>query len=351
MAVHCLAGLGRTGTLIALYMMKHFGFTANEAMGWLRICRPGSIIGPQQQFLVDQEDRMHRLGAAGVPGLGSLESTYSRTTSPSQYRSNDGISQSKVLSEMVTDGMLNRSSIRIKAPQPTSSREGAQVERQQEAATRSCLPWLDQQSQKPSLTKKKEPSLQAKQLTTGGGMKRSVSGPSLAIAAAKKEGLRLHVSHVAPQRDVPQKGSAGFAGVHSLRKNGSFNNLSQATMNSLLSAASSDASTPRSSGSSARGEDDSDKDMDGFMRTHSDGEFERVGSGSLCFGGMEKLHRNVPAHLKQTVAGKLGFRWGLGQERGDNQGEGGQGRSGGDLSPISVFSRARLHWQSPPETN
>ena len=108
MAVHCLAGLGRTGTLIALYMMKHIGFTANEAMGWLRICRPGSIIGPQQQFLADQEDRMHRLGAAGVPGLGSLESTYSRTTSPSQYRSNDGISQSKVLAEMVTEGMLNR---------------------------------------------------------------------------------------------------------------------------------------------------------------------------------------------------------------------------------------------------
>jgi hypothetical protein len=110
MAVHCLAGLGRTGTLIALYMMKHLGFTANEAMGWIRICRPGSIIGPQQQFLADQEERMHRLGAEGVPGLGNqLESTFSsRTTSPSNYRSNDGITQSKVLAEMVTDGMVNR---------------------------------------------------------------------------------------------------------------------------------------------------------------------------------------------------------------------------------------------------
>jgi hypothetical protein len=37
-----------TGTLIGLYMMKHLGFGADECMGWLRISRPGSVIGPQQ---------------------------------------------------------------------------------------------------------------------------------------------------------------------------------------------------------------------------------------------------------------------------------------------------------------
>lgn len=46
-----LAGLGRTGTLIACYMMKHYRLTAAEAIAWIRICRPGSIIGPQQNFV------------------------------------------------------------------------------------------------------------------------------------------------------------------------------------------------------------------------------------------------------------------------------------------------------------
>jgi len=45
-AVHCKAGLGRTGALIALYIMKHIGFPPADFIGWIRICRPGSILGP-----------------------------------------------------------------------------------------------------------------------------------------------------------------------------------------------------------------------------------------------------------------------------------------------------------------
>lgn len=61
-AVHCKAGLGRTGTCIGAYLMKHYRFTAAEAIGWMRVCRPGCVIGPQQHYLQQIEARMWHEG-------------------------------------------------------------------------------------------------------------------------------------------------------------------------------------------------------------------------------------------------------------------------------------------------
>lgn len=50
-AVHCKAGLGRTGVLIGAYLVWKHGFSAGEAIGFMRFMRPGCVVGPQQHFM------------------------------------------------------------------------------------------------------------------------------------------------------------------------------------------------------------------------------------------------------------------------------------------------------------
>ena len=52
-AVHCKAGLGRTGVLIGAYLIWRHGFSASEVIGFMRMMRPGCVVGPQQHFMYE----------------------------------------------------------------------------------------------------------------------------------------------------------------------------------------------------------------------------------------------------------------------------------------------------------
>lgn len=43
--------------------MKHFNFPADAFIGYIRVARPGCVLGPQQQFLNDIQDEMFKRGA------------------------------------------------------------------------------------------------------------------------------------------------------------------------------------------------------------------------------------------------------------------------------------------------
>ena len=109
-AVHCKAGLGRTGTLIALHLMRAEGFTARAAMGWLRIMRPGSVIWPQQQFLCACE-----ASAAAPSGLGVAATPIDQDQGGWNGGAGPAGGDAEGLGAEVADGMERREAARLQA--------------------------------------------------------------------------------------------------------------------------------------------------------------------------------------------------------------------------------------------
>lgn len=50
--IHCWAGLGRTGTIVACYLVKHENMTSDEAIKHIRMLRPGSVETSEQELII-----------------------------------------------------------------------------------------------------------------------------------------------------------------------------------------------------------------------------------------------------------------------------------------------------------
>lgn len=56
-AVHCAAGLGRAGTILACYLIKYHGYGAWDAIEEIRLKRPGSIQSVVQEMAVEMYEK------------------------------------------------------------------------------------------------------------------------------------------------------------------------------------------------------------------------------------------------------------------------------------------------------
>lgn len=104
-AVHCKAGLGRTGCLIGAYLIYTHGFTASECIAYMRIVRPGMVVGPQQHWLYlhqnEFRDWRHTMVLNTIPdsSIGGLFSLISYEEYKKRENENDDGSANDVSSD------------------------------------------------------------------------------------------------------------------------------------------------------------------------------------------------------------------------------------------------------------
>ena len=138
-AVHCKAGLGRTGCLIGAYLIYRYGFTATEITAFMRFMRPGMVVGPQQHWLhLNQgyfrewwyEDSMkEKLAQVSAPVTPSRQSTKQRVHHAVATPPNNSHSKRAALGEIdQNEGAAQQSEENLPAPTPGQPRKSARKE-------------------------------------------------------------------------------------------------------------------------------------------------------------------------------------------------------------------------------
>ncbi|KAG8526828.1 uncharacterized protein KY384_008257 [Bacidia gigantensis] len=150
-AVHCKAGLGRTGCLIGAYFIYRHGFTANEVIAFMRFMRPGMVVGPQQHWLhLNQnqfrewwfEDKMKAKLAAYLPATPAKSARRNHIsngqTNPPPTQSNQS-SRRSALGEITHNENAVSSSVvdeNLPAPTPGQPRKGSRIDSRHQPYTR-----------------------------------------------------------------------------------------------------------------------------------------------------------------------------------------------------------------------
>lgn len=132
-AVHCKAGLGRTGCLIGAYLIYRYGFTANEVIAFMRFMRPGMVVGPQQHWLhLNQgafrewwfEDSMKEKLAQANPVTPARVSTKKRQSNGVSTPPNNSHSKRAALGEIdYNEGAPAQNEENLPAPTPGQPRK------------------------------------------------------------------------------------------------------------------------------------------------------------------------------------------------------------------------------------